>query len=60
MGAEATLSALEGAKAKGVSGPRVHDLLHAAAAEKAGADRLLTRKLNDFVGLSAKAPVVFP
>ena len=57
---EETLSALEGAKAKGVSGPRVHDLLHAAAAEKAGADRLLTRNLNDFTGLSARVPAVFP
>jgi predicted nucleic acid-binding protein len=44
--------ALKAAKRKGVRGGRVHDYLHAIAAEKSGAAELLTCDRNDFVGLS--------
>lgn len=47
-----TQVALRLARAKGVQGGRVHDLMHVAAAEKCGAVRILTRDRNDFVGLT--------
>ena len=50
------LMALKEAKEKGVRGGRVHDYLHAIAAEKAGVKELLTLDRNDFVGLT-KVPV---
>jgi predicted nucleic acid-binding protein len=49
------ISALKKAKRKGVRGGHVHDLLHAAAADKSGAKELLTLDVNDFQGLSEKA-----
>jgi predicted nucleic acid-binding protein len=49
------ISALKKAKAKGVRGGRVHDFLHAIAAEKSGAKELLTLDENDFTGLTAIA-----
>ena|SRR5437899_2266632 len=49
------ISALKKAKRKGVRGGHVHDLLHAAAADKSGAKELLTLDLNDFQGLAEKA-----
>jgi len=49
------ISALKTAKRKGVRGGRVHDLLHAAAADKSGAKELLTIDTNDFEGLPEKA-----
>jgi hypothetical protein len=45
------VSAIKGAQAKNVQGGRVHDLLHAVAAEKAGADELWTTDQFDFTGL---------
>jgi predicted nucleic acid-binding protein len=49
------ISALKRAKRKGVRGGHVHDLLHAAAADKSGAKELLTIDTNDFAGLAEKA-----
>jgi predicted nucleic acid-binding protein len=49
------ISALKKAKRKGVRGGHVHDLLHAAAADKSGAKELLTLDTNDFQGLPEKA-----
>jgi len=46
------LSALKQAKARGIRGGRVHDFLHAVAAEKAGAKELLTLDRNDFADLT--------
>jgi predicted nucleic acid-binding protein len=51
-----TLQALKTARQKGVRGGRVHDYLHAVAAEKAGADIILTLDKNDFLGIT-KLPV---
>ena len=45
------LNALDKAQARGVRGGRVHDYLHALAADKAKADALLTADINDFDGL---------
>jgi predicted nucleic acid-binding protein len=45
------IAALERAQANAVQGGRVHDLLHAVAADKAGADELWTLDRNDFGGL---------
>lgn len=42
------LRALKTARQKGVRGGRVHDYLHAVAAEKAGAKKILTLDKNDF------------
>jgi predicted nucleic acid-binding protein len=49
------ISALKQAKARGVRSGRVHDFLHAVAAEKSGAKELLTLDRNDFVGLTTVA-----
>ena len=46
------LTALRAARKKGVRGGRVHDYLHALAAEKAGAKKLLTVDRNDFKDLT--------
>ena len=46
-----TLAALDVAQQRGVRGGRVHDWLHARAAQKAKVDELLTDNLNDFAGL---------
>lgn len=51
------LDALDKAKSLGVRGARVHDYLHARAAEKSGAEILLTLDRNDFEGLSKKLTV---
>lgn len=45
------LAALEQTRRRGVRGGRVHDYLHATAAEKARASRLLTADKNDFESL---------
>src|ERR1041384_6291263 len=45
------LSALKQARKRGVRGGRVHDFLHAVAAEKCGATQLLTLDENDFESL---------
>jgi predicted nucleic acid-binding protein len=52
------IAALKKAKRKGVRGGHVHDLIHAAAADKCGAQELLTIDINDFSGLPDKAAVV--
>jgi predicted nucleic acid-binding protein len=46
------LKALKEARKKGVRGGRVHDYLHAVAAEKSGARKLLTLDKNDFNDLT--------
>ena len=46
------VAALKNAKRLGVRGGRVHDFLHAVAAEKAGADKIITLDENDFNGLT--------
>lgn len=46
------LDALKSARAKGVRGGRVHDYLHAVAAEKHQAKKILTVDRNDFDGLT--------
>jgi predicted nucleic acid-binding protein len=52
------LSALKEAQKRGVRGGRVHDFLHARAAEKAGALELLTTDQYDFASLTDKVRVV--
>lgn len=54
---EEVLDALKDARAKGVCGGRVHDLLHAIAAEKSGARELLTLDQNDFSNLTTKVTI---
>jgi predicted nucleic acid-binding protein len=46
------VAALKRAKQLGVRGGRVHDFLHAIAAEKSGADKIITLDENDFDGLT--------
>jgi predicted nucleic acid-binding protein len=46
------LAAFKQARSRGVRGGRIHDYLHAVAAEKAGAALLLTLDKNDFEGLA--------
>ena len=58
LNADEVLEGLKDAKKKGVRGGRVHDFLHALAAEKAGAEELLTADRNDFVMLSTKVQVI--
>lgn len=57
MGAKEVLLALKQAGKLGVRGGRVHDYVHALAADKSGADELLTLDANDFVGLTVKAKI---
>jgi predicted nucleic acid-binding protein len=54
--ADDSVSAIKTASGKGAQGGRVHDLMHAAAAEKAKADELWTIDEFDFTGLG-KVPV---
>lgn len=58
--AREVLDALNQAQARNVAGARVHDYLHAVAAQKAEADELLTRNQSDFGGLTGSIPVVWP
>jgi predicted nucleic acid-binding protein len=46
------LQALKEARKKGVRGGRIHDYLHAVAAQKSGAKKLLTLDKNDFTDLT--------
>ncbi len=48
-----TVQALKTARQKGVRGGRVHDYLHAVAAEKSGADNILTLDKHDFFGITS-------
>jgi predicted nucleic acid-binding protein len=47
------LSVIQRAQKVNAQGGRVHDLMHAAAAEKAGAKELWTLDRNDFAGLGS-------
>lgn len=58
--AQEVLGALAQAQSHNVVGARVHDYLHAVAAQKAGVDEVLSRNQNDFSGLTGKIPVVWP
>lgn len=51
LSAQETLDGLKQARRRGVRGGRVHDFLHALAAEKSGATQLLTVDENDFESL---------
>jgi hypothetical protein len=51
------VAALKLAKRKGVRGGHVHDLLHAAAADKCQALELLTVDVNDFKTLPNRVSV---
>ena len=55
LSADEITVALKDAEMKHVQGGRVHDLLHAVAAEKTGADELWTLDRNDFDGLGKVA-----
>jgi hypothetical protein len=46
------LLALKQARRKGVRGGRVHDFPHAVAAEKSGAEKILTLDRNDCSGIT--------
>lgn len=60
LSASEVKKALESAQARGVSGGRVHDWLHAVAAKKAGVKELLTDNFADFHGLEDGFEVVAP
>jgi len=53
LAADDVLKALKEARKKGVRGGRIHDYLHAVAAEKSGARKLLTLDRNDFNDLTS-------
>jgi hypothetical protein len=55
-----TLAALDMAQQRGVRGGRVHDWMHARAAQKAKVAELLTDNLNDFKGLEDGFLVTVP
>jgi len=57
--ADEIVAALKDAPAKSAQGGRVHDLMHAVAAEKCGAEELWTLDQNDFIGLG-KVPLRNP
>jgi predicted nucleic acid-binding protein len=57
LNAREVLSALKQARKRGVRGGRVHDYLHACAAEKAGVEELLTTDQYDFASLTNKVNV---
>jgi predicted nucleic acid-binding protein len=52
LAATDVLKALKETRKKGVRGGRIHDYLHAVAAEKSGARKLLTLDKNDFNDLT--------
>ena len=52
LSATDVLKALKEGRKKGVRGGRIHDYLHAVAAEKSGARKLLTLDRNDFNDLT--------
>jgi predicted nucleic acid-binding protein len=57
LSAAEVLSALKQARKRGVRGGRVHDFLHAVAADKSGAAHLLTLDRNDFESLAKSVEV---
>ncbi len=60
LSADETLSALREASRQGVRGARIHDLMHAWAAQKWGADQLLTLDNAGFSTLKLKLKVAAP
>jgi hypothetical protein len=52
LAATDVLKALKEARKRGVRGGRIHDYLHAVAAEKSGASKLLRLDKNDFNDLT--------
>jgi predicted nucleic acid-binding protein len=60
LDAAETLAAMDIAQQLGVRGGRVHDWLHARAAQKAKVTELLTDNLSDFAGLERGFSVVAP
>src|ERR1043166_3366488 len=60
LDAAETIAALEDAQARGVRGGRVHDWLHARAAQKANGAELLTDNFADFTGLEGGFSVLPP
>jgi hypothetical protein len=54
-----SLDAMDETQKKGIQGARIHDFLHAAAADKARSDELFTRNTNDFASLG-HATLVWP
>ncbi len=52
LSAQEVLAALKQARRRGVRGGRVHDFIHAVAAEKSRAAHLLTADKNDFKSLT--------
>lgn len=55
-----TLAALCDARSLGVQGARVHDLMHARSAVLSGVERIFTRNVADFYGLTESIPVETP
>lgn len=60
LDADETLSAIKEASGQGVRGARVHDLMHAWAAQKWGANELLTLDDAGFATLKLKVKVSAP
>ena len=60
LDADETLAGLDRAQTLGVQGGQVYDYIHRLAADKAKADILLTRNVQDFSVLSGTAKVQFP
>ncbi len=54
------VTALRDARSLGVQGGRVHDLMHARSAVLAKVERVLTRNVADFSGLTGAIPVETP
>lgn len=57
---EDALSAIRSAESQGVRGARIHDLMHAAAAEKYKASVLFTLDTAGFSGLKSPVPAQAP
>jgi hypothetical protein len=53
-------AALATAQQRGVRGGRVHDLLHAIAAQKARVAEVVTDNISDFEGLTGNIPIRRP
>lgn len=60
LDATETLKALEAAQTRGVRGGRVHDWIHARAAQKANVAELVTDNFADFAGLEDGFSVLPP
>lgn len=60
LDAKETLAALDEAEKRGVRGGRVHDWMHARAAQKAGVAVLLTDNASDFAGLTDGLQIALP